>query len=123
MVFCATVLTADLLYSLEFLVDVKDVHMFVYNIETVYAYQLFFFPLGPFMIKLQFAFANDSFHFVQLNLGLKWSVDMNIDYCLNDFSFLYVGVSCHANMKASKCSRTNAEMYAFERRLVVLPHA
>lgn len=37
MVFCATVLIADILYSLEFSVDVKDVKMCVYNIDAVYA--------------------------------------------------------------------------------------
>lgn len=43
MVFCATVLIADILYSLEFLVDVKDVKMCVYNIDTVYAIICCFF--------------------------------------------------------------------------------
>lgn len=53
MVFCATVLIADILYSLEFSVVVKDVQMCVYNIDTLYAYQLlFFFFLGSFMIML-----------------------------------------------------------------------
>lgn len=42
MVFCATVLIADILYSLEFSVVVKDVQMRVYNIDTVYAYHLWF---------------------------------------------------------------------------------
>lgn len=57
MVFCATVPRADLLYSLELSVVVKDVHMFVNNIDTVYAYQMFFLfffspPLCPFLIML-----------------------------------------------------------------------
>lgn len=43
MVFCATVLIADILYSLEFSVVVKDVQMCVYNIDTVYAYHFLFF--------------------------------------------------------------------------------
>lgn len=47
MVFCATVLIADILYSLEFSVVVKDVQMCVYNIDTVYAYHLLFFFLRP----------------------------------------------------------------------------
>lgn len=42
MVFCATVLIADTLYSLEFSVVVNDVQMCVYNIDTVYAYHGFF---------------------------------------------------------------------------------
>lgn len=43
MVFCATVLIADILYSLEFSVVVKDVQMCVYNTDAVYAYHLFVF--------------------------------------------------------------------------------
>lgn len=48
MVFCATVHIADVLYSLESSVVVKDVKMCVYNIDTVYAYHLLFW--GPCMI-------------------------------------------------------------------------
>lgn len=43
MVFCATVLKADILYSVEFSVVVNDVQMCVHNIDTVYAYHLLYF--------------------------------------------------------------------------------
>lgn len=44
MVFCATVLIADILYSLEFSVVVKDVQMCVcvYILYILYAYHLLF---------------------------------------------------------------------------------
>ncbi len=57
MVFCATVLIADILYSLEYSVDVKEVKMCVYNIDTVYAMICCFFLRGPCMIMLWFACA------------------------------------------------------------------
>lgn len=57
MVFCAIVLIADILYSLEFSLVVKDVQVCVYNIDTVYAYRFFFFFLGPFMIMPLFVCA------------------------------------------------------------------
>lgn len=70
MVFCATVLIADILYSVEFSVVVKDVQMCVYNIDTVYAYHLLFFSAAHVRSCC-------SLH-VQFHLVLTWTVDMNI---------------------------------------------
>lgn len=48
--------------------------MFVNNIDTVYAYQIFFPfpppPLDPFLIMLQFALANDCFHGFDMNIDV-----------------------------------------------------
>lgn len=70
MVFCATVLIANILYSLKFSVVVKDVQMCLYYIDTVYAYHLCFFSWARVGSCCSLPLQMIVFIFVQFNLVL-----------------------------------------------------